>query len=169
MIELVTDESMRLFFLLKFQSPVTLCSGELWSILVVRLAHSANLRSQLRVLVKLRGELCATGLGSCLSEKSRNWPWSNYVWWGFGGDSGRLRIRWVLCVESIHDRSIKLENQVGRIQREWIDSMAGLWISSESSSWHPAAKIVLEGVTIFLFTTFVRTRERFRQGRMQYH
>ena len=29
-------------------TPVTLCSGELWSILVVRLAHSADLRSRLR-------------------------------------------------------------------------------------------------------------------------
>ena len=37
----------RIFFL-KFQTPVTLCSGELWSILVVRLAHSADLRSRLR-------------------------------------------------------------------------------------------------------------------------
>ena len=33
------------FFLFKFQTPVTLCSGELWSILVVRLAHSVDLRS----------------------------------------------------------------------------------------------------------------------------
>ena len=40
--------SSRLFFLLKFQTPVTLCGGELWSILVVRLAHSADLRSRLR-------------------------------------------------------------------------------------------------------------------------
>ena len=36
------------FFLFKFQTPVTLCSDELWSILVVRQAHSADLRSQLR-------------------------------------------------------------------------------------------------------------------------
>ena len=35
-------------FLHKFQTPVTLCRGELWSILVVRLAHSADLRSRLR-------------------------------------------------------------------------------------------------------------------------
>ena len=35
-------------FLLKFQTPVTLCSGEWWSILVVKLAHSADLRSRLR-------------------------------------------------------------------------------------------------------------------------
>ena len=46
-----------------------------------------------------------------------------------GVGSGRLRltwIRWILCVESIHGRSIKLENQVESIQREWIDSTAGL-------------------------------------------
>ena len=36
------------FFLTQVQTPVTLCSGEWWSILVVRLAHSADLRSQLR-------------------------------------------------------------------------------------------------------------------------
>ena len=36
------------FFFTQVQTPVTLCSGELWSILVVRLAHSADLRSQLR-------------------------------------------------------------------------------------------------------------------------
>ena len=39
-------------------------------------------------------------------------------------------IRLILCVESIHDRSIKRENQFETIQREWIDSTAGLWISS---------------------------------------
>ena len=39
------------FFFFKFtqiQTPVTLFGGELWSILVVRLAHSADLRSRLR-------------------------------------------------------------------------------------------------------------------------
>ena len=35
-------------FFTEVQTPVTLCSGELWSILVVRLAHSADLRSRLR-------------------------------------------------------------------------------------------------------------------------
>ena len=39
-----------LFFFIQVQTPVTLCDGELWSILVVRLAHSADLimRSRLR-------------------------------------------------------------------------------------------------------------------------
>ena len=37
-----------LFFFTQVQTPVTLCSGEWWSILVVRLAHSADLRSRLR-------------------------------------------------------------------------------------------------------------------------
>ena len=38
-----------LFFLFtQVQTPVTVCSGELWSILVVRRAHNADLRSRLR-------------------------------------------------------------------------------------------------------------------------
>ena len=37
-----------IFFYTQAQTPVTFCSGELWSILVVRLAHSADLRSRLR-------------------------------------------------------------------------------------------------------------------------
>ena len=37
-----------IYFFTQVQTPVTLCSGELWSILVVRLAHSADLRSRLR-------------------------------------------------------------------------------------------------------------------------
>ena len=37
-----------IIFLLKFQTPVTLCSGKLWSILLARLSHSADLRSRLR-------------------------------------------------------------------------------------------------------------------------
>ena len=36
------------FFFTQVQTPVTLCSGEWWSILVVRLAHSADPRSRLR-------------------------------------------------------------------------------------------------------------------------
>ena len=36
------------FFLTHVQTPVTFRSGEWWSILVVRLAHSADLRSRLR-------------------------------------------------------------------------------------------------------------------------
>ena len=36
------------FFFTQVQTPVTLSSGELWSILVVRLAHSADLKSRLR-------------------------------------------------------------------------------------------------------------------------
>ena len=45
-----TDQDCRFFFFFftQVQTPVTLCSGELWSILVVRLAHSADLRSRLR-------------------------------------------------------------------------------------------------------------------------
>ena len=47
------------FFLTQFQTPVTLCSGELWSILVVRPAHSAraDLRSRL-CHVSSKGVLC---------------------------------------------------------------------------------------------------------------
>ena len=36
------------FFCTQVQTPGTLCSGEWWRILVVRLAHSADLRSRLR-------------------------------------------------------------------------------------------------------------------------
>ena len=36
------------YFFTQVQTPITLCSGELWSVLVVRLAHSADLRSRLR-------------------------------------------------------------------------------------------------------------------------
>ena len=55
---------------------------------------------------------------------------------------------------------IKLENQVETIQRalEWIDSTAGLWISSESSSWHRAVrKSRSRRRHHIFFTTFVRT------------
>ena len=37
-----------IYIFTQVQTPVTLFSGELWSILVVRLAHSADLRSRLR-------------------------------------------------------------------------------------------------------------------------
>ena len=36
------------FFFTQVQTPVTLCSGEWWSILVVRPAHSLDMRSRLR-------------------------------------------------------------------------------------------------------------------------
>ena len=41
-------EDPEFFFFTQVQTPVTLCDGELWNILVVRLAHSANLKSRLR-------------------------------------------------------------------------------------------------------------------------
>ena len=44
---LIAEKYARAFFL-KFQTPVTPCSGELWSILVLRQEHSADLRSRLR-------------------------------------------------------------------------------------------------------------------------
>ena len=48
---------------LKFQIPVTNCSGELWSILVSRLvlAHSANLRSRLLHKSSVPGVAYSTG------------------------------------------------------------------------------------------------------------
>ena len=47
-LELAKNGTNSFFFLLRFQTPVTLCSDDLWTILVVRLAHSADLRSRLR-------------------------------------------------------------------------------------------------------------------------
>ena len=46
--EIIAQMFFFFFFFTQVQTPVTLCSGELWSILVVRLAHSADLRSWLR-------------------------------------------------------------------------------------------------------------------------
>ena len=45
----------------------------------------------------------------------------------------------------------KTWNQVETIQRDWIDSTAGLWVSSESWSWRRAApeSLVLEGFAIY--------------------
>ena len=51
------------FFFTQVQTPVTLCSGELWSILVVRLAHSADLRSRLRHV--------SSAPSWCLQEQTR--------------------------------------------------------------------------------------------------
>ena len=42
------DSRVGFSFFTQVQTPVTLCCGELWSILVVRLAHSADLRYRLR-------------------------------------------------------------------------------------------------------------------------
>ena len=50
------------FFLLKFQTPVTLCSGVEWSIVGVRLAHSADLRSRLRHVFSAPSVACSEGL-----------------------------------------------------------------------------------------------------------
>ena len=52
-------------------------------------------------------------------------------------------IHWILCVESIHGRSIKLENQVESIQRPGYESRVNLHHDAE-----PRAKVVLQGVAI---------------------
>ena len=59
-------------FLLKFQTSVTLCSGELWSNLIVRPAHSADLRSRLRHVSSAPSVACSTGCFRvpALSEKT---------------------------------------------------------------------------------------------------
>ena len=59
-----------LFFCTQVQTPVTLCSGELWSILVVRLAHSADLRSRLRHVSSAPSVAYSTGSLSKLVSHS---------------------------------------------------------------------------------------------------
>ena len=47
---------MATFFFTQVQTPVTLWGGELWSILVVRIAHSAYLRSALDIFKEISGQ-----------------------------------------------------------------------------------------------------------------
>ena len=57
------------FFFTQVQTPVTLCSGELWSILVVRLAHSADLRSRLRHVSSAPSVAYSTGLSAFVLKR----------------------------------------------------------------------------------------------------
>ena len=59
-------------FLLKFQTAVTLCSDELWSILVVRLAHSADLRSRLRHVSSAPSVAYSTGCSRVVTHPGTN-------------------------------------------------------------------------------------------------
>ena len=61
-----------LFFLTRVQTPVTLCSGEWWSILVVRLAHSADLRSRLRHVSSAPSVACSTGCFRVVTHPGTN-------------------------------------------------------------------------------------------------
>ena len=60
------------FFLLKFQTPVTLCSGELWSILVVRVANSADQRSLPRHVSSEQSVAYSTGCSRLVTQPGTN-------------------------------------------------------------------------------------------------
>ena len=60
-IPVLGEEEGELFFLSPVQTPVTLCSGEWWSILVVRLAHSADMRSRLHHVSSVPSVAYSTG------------------------------------------------------------------------------------------------------------
>ena len=70
------------FFFTQVPTPVTLCSGELWSILVVRLAHSADLRSRLRHVSSAPSVSYSTGCSRHFSAVSEN---QTLCVWGGGG------------------------------------------------------------------------------------
>ena len=57
------------FFFTQVQTPVTLLSGELWSILVVRQAHSADPRSWLRHVSSAPSVAYSTGCSQCLDPR----------------------------------------------------------------------------------------------------
>ena len=60
------------FFFTQVQTPVTLCSGELWSILVVRLAHSSDLRSRLRHVSNAPSVAYSTGCSRVVTHPGTN-------------------------------------------------------------------------------------------------
>ena len=59
-------------FFTQVQIPVTLCSGELWSILVVRQAHSADLRSRLRHVSGAPSVAYSTGCSRVVTHPGTN-------------------------------------------------------------------------------------------------
>ena len=62
----------KIFFFTQVQTPVTLCSGEWWSILVVRLANSADLRSRLRHVSSAPSVAYSTGCSRVLTHPGTN-------------------------------------------------------------------------------------------------
>ena len=60
------------FFFTQVQTPVTLCSGELRSVLVVRLAHSADLRSRLRHVYSAPSVAYSTGCSRVVTHPGTN-------------------------------------------------------------------------------------------------
>ena len=70
----VTRLKMTFFFFLftPVQTPVTLCSGELWSILVVRLAHPVDLRSRLRHVSSAPSFANSTGCSRVVTHPGTN-------------------------------------------------------------------------------------------------
>ena len=83
------------------QTPVTLCSGELWSILVVRLVHSADLRSQLR------------HLSSAPSVACRSWvvthPGTNPAQWCLTS---------VICQEPVCHRRLAVDKKKSEVTKD---------------------------------------------------
>ena len=66
------DTRPSIFFFNQVQTPVTLCNGELWSILVVRLAHSADLRSRLRHVSSAPSVAYSTGCSRVVTHPRTN-------------------------------------------------------------------------------------------------
>ena len=63
------------FFFTQVQTPVPLCSGEWWSLLVVRLAHSADLRSCLRHVSSAPSVAYNTGCSRVVTHPGTNPAW----------------------------------------------------------------------------------------------
>ena len=71
------------FFFTPVQTPVTLCSGELRSILVVRLAQSADLRSRLRHVSSAPNVAYSTGCSRLVTHPGTNPAWrclTSVIW-----------------------------------------------------------------------------------------
>ena len=79
-------------FITQVQTPVTLCSGELWSILVVRLAHSADLRSRLRHVSSAPCVIRTCFLFIDGIVPKTQCVYMSCVCWGGGGGRGLVRI-----------------------------------------------------------------------------
>ena len=72
MVKTLIDFFFFFFFFTQVQTPVTLCSGEWWSILVVRLAHSADLRSRLRHVSSAPSVAYSTGCSRVVTHPGTN-------------------------------------------------------------------------------------------------
>ena len=83
------SKTYQIFFLLKFQNPVKLSIGELWGILVLRLAHCANLRSRLRHVSSAPSVAYSTGCSQVVTHQGTSlhnharWCLTSEVPWEF--------------------------------------------------------------------------------------